>query len=50
VRVTDEYDTNARFTGTVVRIDFDQRPDFHPDHDSHGPRHDAHTAQAMIRQ
>jgi arylsulfatase A-like enzyme len=49
-RVTDEYDTNARFTGTIIRVDFDQKPDFHPDHDSHGPRHDAHTAQAMIRQ
>ena len=49
-RVTDEYETNARFTGRIIRVDFDLKPDFHPDHHHHEDRHEAQTAHAMIRQ
>jgi len=49
-RVTDEYETNARFTGRIIRVDFDLKPHFHPDHHHHEDRHEAQTAHAMIRQ
>src|SRR6185312_14206227 len=48
--VTDEYETNAKFSGRIARVEFDQKPDFHPEHDAHEPRHEAQFAHAMIRQ
>ena len=36
--VSEDYGPNARFTGKVIRVDFDLKPDFHADHDDHaGP-------------
>ncbi len=29
--VSEDYGPNARFTGRVVRVDFDLKPDFHPE-------------------
>jgi hypothetical protein len=48
--VSEDYGPNARFTGRIIRVDFDLKPDFHPDHDDHEDRHEANFAHAMIRQ
>jgi Sulfatase len=48
--VTDEYEPNARFTGTIIRVDFDLKPDFHPDLKQHEGHDEARFAHAMIRQ
>lgn len=48
--VTDEYEPNAKFTGKIVRVDFDLKPDFHPDLQQHEGHDEARFAHAMIRQ
>jgi arylsulfatase len=46
--VCEEYGPIARFTGKIVKVDFDSRPDLHPDHDQY--RADAEVTHALIRQ
>jgi hypothetical protein len=38
------------FTGKIIRVDFDLKPDFHPDHHEPADRHEANFAHAMLRQ
>ncbi len=48
--VSEDYGPNAQFSGHIIRVDFDLKPDFHPDHDDHEDRHQANFAHATIRQ
>jgi arylsulfatase A-like enzyme len=48
--VSEDYGPNAHFTGRILRVDFDLKPDFHPEHHEHEQRHEANFAHAMIRQ
>jgi arylsulfatase len=45
--VTPEYPPNTKFTGKIVKVEFDVHPDFHADTDSHAAAKYAH---AMLRQ
>jgi hypothetical protein len=46
--VSEEYGPNARFTGRIIRVDFDTKPDLHPDHEEQVI--DLRVTHAMIRQ
>lgn len=46
--VSEEYGPIAKFTGKIVRVDFDSQPDLHPDHADHHAQQ--HVNQAMLRQ
>lgn len=45
--VTDEYEVRAEFTGKIIKIDFDLKPDLHHDEKQHI---EAHTRAVMIKQ
>jgi hypothetical protein len=45
--VTEEYAVKAEFTGKIIKIDFDLKPDLHHDEDQHI---EAHTRAVMIQQ
>ena len=46
--VSEDYGPVARFTGRIIKVDFDAQPDLHPDHDDHHA--EAKLTHAMIRQ
>ena len=46
--VSEEYGPISKFTGKIIRVDFDSQPDLHPDHDDHHA--DATTTHALLRQ
>ena len=46
--VSEEYGPIAKFTGKIVKVDFDSQPDLHPEHDEH--RAGAEVTHALIRQ
>ena len=48
--VSEEYEPIARFTGRVIRVDFDLKPDFHPDAKDPEKRAEPAFAHAMLRQ
>jgi arylsulfatase len=48
--VSEDYGPNAKFSGRVVRVDFDLKPDFHPAHLDPETHAEARFAHAMIRQ
>lgn len=48
--VSEDYGPNTKFTGTIIRVDFDLHPDFHPDLPDHDEHHQGHFAHAMLRQ
>jgi arylsulfatase len=48
--VSPDYGPNAVFTGTLVEVEFDLKPDFHPEHQDPEKHSEAHFAHAMIRQ
>jgi len=45
--VTEEYEVKAEFTGKIIKIDFDLKPDLHHDEDQHV---EAHSRAVMIQQ
>ncbi|WP_371745539.1 arylsulfatase [Myxococcus sp. CA033] len=48
--VSPEYPSNSRFTGRVLRVDFDLKPDFHPDHADPTKKAEARFQHEMMRQ
>lgn len=48
--VSEDYGPNSRFTGTIVRVDFDVEPDFHPDLAEHDEHVEGKFAHALMRQ
>ena len=48
--VSEEYGPIAKFTGAIVRVDFDLHPDFHPDHADPDTHQQANFTHAMLRQ
>lgn len=48
--VSEEYGPIARFTGKILRVDFDSSPDLHPQAKEPRTRHEAEFIGAMIRQ
>jgi arylsulfatase len=46
--VSEEYGAIAKFTGRIVKVDFDSQPDLHPEHGEH--RAGAEVTHALIRQ
>jgi hypothetical protein len=45
--VTPDYEPITAFTGTIVKVDFDLKSDFHPDHHEH--HHERRVAHALLR-
>lgn len=48
--VSEEYGPNAKFTGRVIKVDFDLHPDLHPEAAGGDKQAEAHFAHAMLRQ
>jgi arylsulfatase A-like enzyme len=48
--VCEDYGPIAKFSGRVIKVDFDLKPDFHPDLHGHEDQHASRFAHAMIRQ
>jgi arylsulfatase A-like enzyme len=48
--VSEDYGPIAKFTGRIIRVDFDLQPDFHPEHADPDKHHEAKFVHAMIRQ
>jgi hypothetical protein len=48
--VSEEYGPIAKFTGAVIKVTFDSKPDFHPDLNDPKKQSEVHFAHAMLRQ
>jgi hypothetical protein len=48
--VSEEYGPITKFTGTVIKVTFDSKPDFHPDLKDPEKQAEVHFAHAMLRQ
>ncbi len=48
--VSQDYGPNSQFTGTIIKVDFDVQPDFHPDLPTSGQHAEGKFQNAMLRQ
>lgn len=48
--VSEDYPANSRFTGKIIQVDFDVKPDFHPDLPDSEEHAQGHFQHAMLRQ
>ena len=48
--VSEDYGPNSKFTGTIIQVDFDVHPDYHPDLPTNLEHGEGHFQHAMLRQ